>query len=75
MSRDLLLKKTIEDLEKLPDHKLMEASDFVDFLVSRIDDKKLIKGIQSISSASDSFSFLNEDEAIYTKSDLKENFK
>lgn len=75
MSRDLLLKKTIEDLAKLPDHKLMEASDFVDFLVSRIEDNELKKGIHTLVSTSDSFSFLSEDEAIYTKLDLKENYK
>jgi hypothetical protein len=75
MSRDLLLKKTIEDLAKLPDHKLMEASDFVDFLVSRIEDNELKKGIHTLASTSDSFSFLSEDEAIYTKLDLKENYK
>ena len=75
MSRNLLLKKTIEDLTKLPDHKLIEASDFVDFLLSRIEDKELLKGINNLAATSNTFSFLNEDEAIYTKSDLKENFK
>lgn len=75
MRREVLLKKTIEDLAKLPDHKLIEASEFVDFLLSRLEDNSLVKEITLLASKSDSFSFLNEDEVVYNKSDLKENYK
>jgi len=75
MSREILLKKTIEDLAKLPDHKLIEASEFVDFLLSRLEDKSMVNEISLMASESESFSFLNEDEVVYKKSDLKENYK
>ncbi len=75
MSRDTLLQKTIEDLKKLPDHKLIEASDFVDFLLSRAEDKTLNKGIARLITESDAFSFLEEEPVEYKKSDLKEQFK
>ena len=75
MSRDNILQKAIEDLAKLPDHKLQEASDFVEFLLGRIENGTVTKGIQKITSDSNSFSFLNEEEALYTVSDLKERYK
>ena len=75
MSRELLLKKTREQLEKLPDHKLEEASDFVEFLINRIDDSLLVEGLKQITSKSTSFSFLEEEEALYKISDLKERYK
>lgn len=75
MSREILLKKTIEGLAKLPDHKLIEASEFVDFLLSRLEDKSMVNEITLMASESESFSFLNEDEVVYKKSDLKENYK
>lgn len=70
MSREIVLKKTIEDLAKLPDHKLIEASEFVDFLLSRLEDKSLVNEMTIMASKSESFSFLNEDEVVYEKSDL-----
>ncbi|MCW5911527.1 MAG: hypothetical protein KIT62_10655 [Cyclobacteriaceae bacterium] len=75
MSRDLLIQKTIDDLKKLPDHKLVEASEFVDFLLSRIEDQSLTKEIQYLSDDSNAFSFLEEEPVLYQKSDLKERFK
>jgi len=75
MSREILLKKTIEDLAKLPDHKLIEASESIDFLLSRLEDRSMVNEISLMASESESFSFLNEDEVVYKKSDLKENYK
>jgi Protein of unknown function (DUF2281) len=75
MSRELLLKKTREHLEKLPDQKLQEASDFVEFLMNKIDDSLLTEGIKKINSSSTSFSFLEEEEVQYKISDLKERYK
>lgn len=75
MSRELLIKKTIEDLTKLPDQKLMEASDFIEFLLNRIDDKIINEGISRIAAESKSFSFLEEEEVEYKTTDLKERYK
>ena len=75
MERDALLQKTMEGLTKLPDPKLQEASEFVDFLLSRIENRILTEGIQHLISDSSSFSFLEEDRVIYQISDLKERYK
>jgi hypothetical protein len=75
MERDTLLQKTMEGLTKLPDPKLQEASDFVDFLLSKIENRILTEGIQHLVNDSNSFSFLEEEKAIYKISDLKERYK
>ncbi len=75
MSRELLIKKTIEDLTKLPDQKLLEASDFIEFLLTRIDDKIISEGISRLAAESKSFSFLEAEEVEYKTTDLKERYK
>lgn len=75
MSREELLKNTIEKLNQLSDHRLEEVSDYVSFLTSRIDDKILNEGIKSIVTNSKSYEFLHEESEFYTVSDIKENYK
>lgn len=75
MERQLLLKDTVEKLNQLPDTKIKEVDDFIEFLLSRIDDTILIKGIQEITSKSKSFEYLAKEEDLYTVNDLKEKYK
>ena len=46
MTRETLIKKTIDNLSKLPDQKLKEVSDFAEFLINRIENQFMIEGIQ-----------------------------
>ena len=55
--------------------RTFDKLEFVDFLLSRLEDKSLVNEIAIVASKSESFSFLNEDEVVYEKSDLKENYK
>ena len=75
MEREKLLKKTIEGLANLSDPKLQEASNFVDFLLGQLENRILTEGIQNRISGSKSFSFLEEEKAIYQITDLKERYK
>jgi hypothetical protein len=75
MTRELLIKKTIENLNKLPDQKLKEVSDFAEFLLNRIENQILTEGIQKITADSKAFNFLEDEENIYTVEDLKERYK
>jgi len=75
MTRELLIKKTIENLNKLPDQKLKEVSDFAEFLLNRIENQILTEGIQKITAYSKAFKFLEDEENIYTVEDLKERYK
>jgi hypothetical protein len=58
MTSEILIKRTLDNITKLPDQKLMEVSDFAEFLIHKIDDKLITEGIQKLTSDSTSFKFL-----------------
>ena len=45
MSRDALIKITLDNLSKLPDQKIREVADFAEFLLSKLEDLMLVEGI------------------------------
>ena len=75
MTRNALIDKTVKNLKRLPDQKLKEVSDFTDFLLSQIEDRTIVEGIQKLTSESKSFNFLKEEEVLYNTKDLKEKYK
>lgn len=75
MTREKLIEKTIDRLSKLPDQKLKEVSDFAEFLLSKIEDRSLTDGIQQLAADSKSFKFLEDEEDLYSTSDLKETYR
>ncbi len=75
MTRETLIKKTIDNLSKLPDQKLKEVSDFAEFLLSRIENQLMTEGIQKLVSDSKTFKFLEDEEDLYSVDDLKERYK
>lgn len=75
MTREKLIKKTVDSLSKLPDQKIKEVADFADFLLSKIDDQIIVEGIQKMAAESKAFAFLEDEEDIYTVEDLKEKYK
>lgn len=75
MNRNQLIKDTLEKIEKLPDFEIEEVNDFAGFLLSRLDDKILVEGIQKLSSDSKTFEYLNNEENLYSVNDIKENYK
>ena len=75
MTREILLKKTIDSLDKLPDVSLKEVSDFAEFLLSKIESKLLTDNIQRLVTNSKSFDFLKEEDDLYTVNDVIEKYK
>lgn len=75
MTRERLIKKTIDNLSKLPDRKLKEVSDFAEFLLNRIEDQLMTEGIQKLVAESKTFEFLEDEEDLYSVRDLKERYK
>ena len=57
MTREALIKKTINNLTKLPDQKLMEVSDFAEFLLNRIENQLITEGIQKLVTDSRALNF------------------
>ena len=74
MNRQILIKKTLKNISILPDWRLKEVSDYVDFLSKISDDKKLVEGIRNIVSQTKSFHFLDEEEELYDDSDLIQKY-
>ena len=71
MNRKSIIEKTIEAINKLPENKAEEISVFADFLIKRYEEEQLTSGIQQLTTESDTFQFLAEDEEIYSTKDLK----
>jgi len=75
MDKSKILKNTIDKLHKLDDQSLKEANTFVDYLLTRISDGEITREIQKQAEKSGSFSFLEEEENLYSINDLKEDYK
>ena len=75
MERKLLIDNVISKILLLPDTKIKEVNDFAEFLLSKIDDKITLEGIQKIASDSKVFDFLKDEENLYSVNDLKEKYK
>ncbi|NOR75282.1 MAG: DUF2281 domain-containing protein [Draconibacterium sp.] len=75
MNREILLKDTLDKIQKLPDLKIQEINDFAEFLLSKIDDSILLKGIQKLTSDSKSFEYLKNEEDLYSANDVKEEYE
>ena len=71
MTKELIIEKTIKVINQLPENKAEEISNFADYLFKKFEEEDLKKGIAEIISTNESFSFLNEEEEIYSLNDLK----
>ncbi len=71
MNRQILIDQTVKKIEQLPESNLKEINDFVDFLLSKMDDKLMLENLQKLSSESKSFDFLKDEEDLYDVTDLK----
>ena len=71
MTRQLIIERTIKAINQLPEDKAEEISDFADFIMKRFEDHSLTEGIKQLTSNSQVFDFLKNEEDIYTESDLK----
>lgn len=74
MLRSTLINQTVNNLSKLPDEKIAEVSDYIEFILKKHEERILQKGIQQLTSKSKSYQFLEEEEDLYTVSDLKEKY-
>ena len=72
MKRKAIIERTIKAINRLPEEKAEEISDFADFMIKRYDDQLLSESIQQLTSKSQPFQFLESEEDLYTLSDLKE---
>ena len=74
MDRQIIIDKTIKKISLLPDWRLKEVEDYVDFLLKKHEDQELLSDIKNNLSDGKSFDFLNDEEELYNDSDLIQKF-
>ena len=74
MKKQAILEKTIQNISRLPEWRIREVSDFVEFLIQKVEDGELVNEIQKNTAKSKSFHFLEEEEELYNDEDLTEKF-
>ncbi len=74
MKRQSLIDNTIRNINQLPDSRIKEVNDFTEFLLSKIEDRIIQKGLHQLTSDSKAFDFLKDEEDLYSVNDLKEQY-
>jgi hypothetical protein len=69
-----ILKKTVENIQKLPEDKISEVNDFIEFLLYKIDNQMINNGLKNLIEDSKTYEFLNKEPDIYSVSDVKEKY-
>lgn len=72
MTKQTIIERTTHAINQLPLNKAEEIADFVDFILKRYEEQLLTQGIQQLALEGQTFDFLNEEEDLYSISDLKE---
>ena len=74
MTKEAIIEKTLKTLNVLPVEKAEEIGDFADFVLKKYEERVLQNGIYKMVEDSEAFNFLNEEEVLYTKKDIKEKY-
>ena len=70
MTREAIIRKTVQVLNKLPEDKAVEIFDFAGFVLNKFEEQQLKKGVQALHNQTKSFDFLYLEEDLYSESDL-----
>lgn len=70
-----MVEQTLRPLEQLPDDKIGEVADFAAFIPKRHEETVMQKGVEKLVQSPNAFAFLNDEEDLYTLSDLKERHR
>ena len=71
MTKELIIERTINAINKLPDTKAIEISDFAAFICNRYKVQELVNEVQTLISESQTFHFLKNEEELYFEKDIK----
>ena len=74
-TREVLIKNTMNNLNRLSEEKVREISEYTDFLLTKLSEQILNTDIQEYIMTSDAYKFLREDEDIYSVNDLQVPYK
>jgi hypothetical protein len=74
MEREVLVKRMVGKIERLPTSRVQELNDFMEFIIRRTDDALITKGMQQMAVSSKVFDFLDNEPELYSVNDLKVKF-
>ena len=74
MTKQSIIERTVEAINRLPDNKAEEISDFADFVIRRYEDHRLTEELQHVITNSKAFEFLQQEEDLYSEADIKEKY-
>lgn len=74
MNRQNIIERTVNALNRLPDDRVKEISDFIDYILKQYEGQVLTEGIVQITADSRAFDFLKDDEELYSEVDIKEPY-
>ena len=72
MNKKAIIERTLSAINQLPEKKAEEISDFADFIIKRHEEQQLLEGIKHMTTESNAFDFLTNEEELYSENDLKE---
>lgn len=72
MTRQAIIERTLRAINQLPEDKAEEISTFAEFVMKQYEEHQLSQRIQRMAASSRTFDFLNQEEDLYSESDLKE---
>ena len=72
MTKQIIIERALKIIEQLPADKAEEVVDFAEFVMKRYEENKLSEGLQRLIADSQTFEFLNDEEDLYSKADLKQ---
>ncbi len=74
MKHQAIAARTVNIINQLPQEKASQIADFADFIIKKYEDHMLAENMPQLVTENKAFSFLNEDEDLYSLSDLKERY-
>jgi hypothetical protein len=72
MNRQAIIERTLRAINQLPEDKAEEISTFAEFVMKQYEEHQLSQGVKNIAASSRAFDFLNQEEDLYSETDLKE---
>jgi len=74
MEKEVLVKKTFHNINKLPITRVQEVSDFVEFILQKTNDALITEGLKELSLSGHTYDFLHNEPELYSVDDLKVRF-
>ena len=74
MNKQAIIDRTVKAINKLPEEKAREISDFADFITKQYEEQTLTNGIAKLVADSSTFNFIKDEEELYTIADIKEPY-